>query len=249
MKSPSLFSRLPTRYPPTSRLEHPLGEIQVQRKAIRHLYLRLDPKDGRLRVNAPHRTSDRMIRDFVSSRADWIARQRQRLADRPAVITADQLPETLDLLGRTHAVIWHQEHNKIPPRERLVIADDCLRLSCRDRATARRLLREHCRQHLKDLLDQRVPAWAKHMQLAQPETRVRRMKTRWGSCNILKQRIWLNLELARLPVETIDLVIVHELAHLIERGHNRRFYAVMDAAYPDWRRWESTLDEYGIIGL
>ncbi|HSH85061.1 MAG TPA: SprT family zinc-dependent metalloprotease [Guyparkeria sp.] len=250
MKLPSLFSSASAQRPSTSRLEHPLGEIQVQRKAIRHLYLRLDPNNGRLRVNAPHRTSDRMIRDFVSSRADWITRQRQRLADRPAVITADdQLPETLDLLGRPHAVIWHQEHNKIPPCKRLIIMDGRLRLSCRDRATARQLLREHCRQHLKDLLDQRVPAWAEHMQLAQPETRIRRMKTRWGSCNILKRRIWLNLELARLPVEAIDLVIVHELAHLIERGHNHRFYAVMDATYPDWRRWESTLDAYGIIGL
>ena len=87
------------------------------------------------------------------------------------------------------------------------------------------------------------------MRLPHPETRIRRMSSRWGSCNIRARRIWLTLELIRLPIEAIDLVIVHELAHLIERGHNRRFYAVMDAAWPDWRRWEATLAEYGIIGL
>jgi len=231
-----------------SHLDHPLGPIRIQRKRIRHLYLRLDPADGSLRVSAPRRAADRDILAFVSSRRDWIVRQRGRLAERPAVIQGHHLPETLHLLGAEHAVSLHCDDGH-ETRGRVSISSDGIRVSARDGAHGRDLLRRHYRDRFKALLEDRVPRWADHMGLPRPETRIRRMTSRWGSCNIRDRRIWLNLELLRLPVEAIDLVIVHELAHLIERGHNRRFYAVMDAAYSDWRRWEATLTEYGIIGL
>lgn len=242
---------LPSRSTKTrvSHLDHPLGEIRLQRKSIRHLYLRLDAGDGSLQVSAPKRVSDRSIRAFVTSRADWIATQRERWARRPAILTEANLPDSIHLLGQEHAISWRPTHDDVPRSQRLVIADGHIRLTDTDQQTARQRLREHYRQLLKGHLDARVSTWANQMSLPLPETRVRRMKTRWGTCNIPARRIWLNLELARMPLEAIDLVIVHELAHLIERGHNRRFYAVMDAAYPDWRRWETTLSEYGIIGL
>ncbi|MFW6021388.1 MAG: M48 family metallopeptidase [Guyparkeria sp.] len=233
--------------PRVSHLDHPLGEIRLQRKSIRHLYLRLDPADGGLRVNAPRRISDRAVRAFVSSRADWIDSQRRRLADRPPVIVEGRLPDRLHLFGKEHALV--REDDDIGARGRLHRASDTIHIRSTGVEQARALLREHCRRQFKALLDQRVPAWADHMGLACPETRIRRMRSRWGTCNIQARRIWLNLELVRLPVEAIDLVIVHELAHLVERGHNPRFYGVMDCAYPDWRRWEPTLSEYGIIGL
>ena len=244
-----LFSsrRPPRSEPQIARLDHPLGEIRVHRKSIRHLYLRLDPVDGALRVSAPRRASDRAVRAFVSARTDWVERQRQRLARRPPMFTDRCLPDRLHLLGREHALVWETSGTKRGGQLRRT--DGTVHIQCAGIDKARTLLREHCRGQLKTLLDERVPRWADHMGLPRPETRIRRMTTRWGSCNIRAQRIWLSLELVRLPVEAIDLVIVHELAHLIERGHNRRFYAVMDRAYPDWRQWEASLSEYGMIGL
>ncbi|MCL7751296.1 M48 family metallopeptidase [Guyparkeria hydrothermalis] len=229
-----------------SRLDHPLGEVRVQRKSIRHLYLRLDPADGSLRVNAPRRVSDRAVRAFVTSRAGWIEEQRRKLASRPPVITEGQLPDRLHLFGEEHALVWQDDST---PRGRVRREPGTIHVRSAGVEQAHVLLREHCRREFKGVLDHRVPVWADHMALPRPETRIRRMRSRWGTCNIQARRIWLNLELVRLPVEAIDLVIVHELAHLIERGHNARFYGVMDDAYPDWRRWESTLTEYGIIGL
>ncbi|MCL7743732.1 M48 family metallopeptidase [Guyparkeria hydrothermalis] len=242
------FSKRITRsIPDSSRLAHDLGEIHVQRKAIRHLYLRLDPDDGSLRVSAPRRTPDRAIHAFVTSRGDWIDRQRQKLARRPAPITENRLPERLHLLGEEHDLEWRQTAGSSPGR--LTCDDFAVRIESPDLDRARVLLRDHCRQQLKALLAERVPLWGGRMSLPCPEIRVRRMRTRWGTCNIGAQRIWLALELVRLPVEAIDLVVVHELAHLIERGHNRRFYGVMDRAYPAWRQWEATLSRYGMIGL
>ncbi len=72
------------------------------------------------------------------------------------------------------------------------------------------------------------------------------MTTRWGTCNVKARRITLNLELARREPELLEYVVVHELAHLIEAGHNQRFYAVMDRALPDWRLLRKALNEGGI---
>ena len=235
--------------PQNAHLDHPLGTIRVQRKAIRHLYLRLDPADGSLRVNAPRRLADGDIRAFVSSRRNWIERQRRQLAERPPLIRDAALPDAMHLLGESRPVILLPLDPNGRAGGRIDAANDEIRIHGRDHSHARDLLRAHCRRRLKALLEERVPQWAAHMDLPCPETRIKRMTSRWGTCNIAARRIWLNLELVRLPVAAIDLVIVHELAHLIERGHNRRFYAVMDQAYPDWRRWEATLSAYGIVGL
>ena len=60
------------------------------------------------------------------------------------------------------------------------------------------------------------------------------MKTRWGTCNIRDRRIWLNLQLVKYKPELIELVVVHEMVHLLERLHNHRFYSLMDKFLPDW---------------
>ncbi len=94
---------------------------------------------------------------------------------------------------------------------------------------------EALRKELKRLAPPLVAYWSGVMGLAIPEVTVRRMTSRWGTCNTQARRITLNLELAQRDADLLEYVIVHELAHLIERGHNARFYAVMDAHMPDWR--------------
>ena len=74
---------------------------------------------------------------------------------------------------------------------------------------------------------------------------IKRMKSRWGSCNVRERRIWINLELARHPKELLEYVVVHELAHLIEASHNARFKRVLDAAMPEWRVRDRALQKLG----
>ena len=67
------------------------------------------------------------------------------------------------------------------------------------------------------------------------EWRIKRMKTRWGTCNITDCRIWLNLGLAHYPLECLEYVVVHEMAHLLERHHNQRFWRLISRVMPDWQ--------------
>jgi predicted metal-dependent hydrolase len=72
---------------------------------------------------------------------------------------------------------------------------------------------------------------------------VKQLKTKWDTCNITAQRIWLNLELAKKPTTCLEYVIVHELTHLLERNHNARFTAFMDQFLPRWQFQKEILNQ------
>ena len=71
---------------------------------------------------------------------------------------------------------------------------------------------------------------------------IKKMKTKWGSCNIQAKRIWLNLELAKKPPECIEFILAHELLHLLERHHNDRFRSLMDKHMSNWRERRDLLN-------
>ena len=71
---------------------------------------------------------------------------------------------------------------------------------------------------------------------------IRRMKTRWGTCNIAARRIWLNLELAKKPPACTEYILVHEMVHFLERHHNERFRELMDRIVPQWRLYREELN-------
>jgi predicted metal-dependent hydrolase len=71
---------------------------------------------------------------------------------------------------------------------------------------------------------------------------VRKMKTKWGSCNAPLKRIRLNTDLAKKPPECLEYIVVHEMAHLVARHHDDRFVRVMDKCLPGWRLLRQTLN-------
>lgn len=71
---------------------------------------------------------------------------------------------------------------------------------------------------------------------------IKRMKTKWGSCNTEARRVWLNLELAKKPSICLEYILVHEMVHLLERRHNDRFRAYMDRFMPLWRTHRDELN-------
>ncbi|MGI9167176.1 MAG: M48 family metallopeptidase, partial [Pyrinomonadaceae bacterium] len=91
------------------------------------------------------------------------------------------------------------------------------------------------RQQLGALIPPLLEKWEAALEVKAAECRVRKMKTKWGSCNSEARRIWLNLELVKKPVQSLEYLIVHELVHLIERHHNEHFVVIMDKHLPKWR--------------
>ncbi len=103
------------------------------------------------------------------------------------------------------------------------------------------LLRWYRRQ-LRALIPSLLENWSPRLGVEVAEWGIKKMKTKWGACNIDARRIWLNLELAKKPVLCLEYIVVHEMAHLLERHHNDRFIAIMDKVMPQWRLHRNELN-------
>ncbi len=116
-----------------------------------------------------------------------------------------------------------------------------------DRGKRLRILEEWYRYQLKQQVPELITRWEKVIGVPVKEWGIKKMKTRWGTCNIKAGRIWLNLELAKKPQKCLEYIVVHEMTHLLERYHNARFYRFMDSWMPDWRDYRDILNRSSLF--
>lgn len=104
-----------------------------------------------------------------------------------------------------------------------------------DRDRRESVLERWYRRQLRKEIPTLLAKWEPRVGKRVTEVRIRKMKTRWGSCTAEAGRIWLNLELIKKPIACLEYVLVHEMVHLHERRHTDRFRKWMDRLLPDWR--------------
>lgn len=211
-------------------------EVQIIRKAIKNLHLAVYPPDGHVRVAAPEHVNDENVRLAVIDRLAWIKRQQQDFRDQP------RQSERQYISGECHYFLGRRCRLDVIERagkaEIQLLKSGRLKMFVRPDANVEakeRLLNDWYRQALKKRVAELLDAW---QPLVGKEVRawgIKKMKTKWGSCNIVQRRIWLNLELAKKPPECLEYILVHELVHLHERHHNDRFRERLEAVMPDWR--------------
>jgi predicted metal-dependent hydrolase len=210
--------------------------VEVVRKDVKHLRMAVYPPDGRVRVSVPLRADDEIVRQVIASRRAWILRKqnearKQILSFKPKFVSGERhlfqgVPYTLELV-------------KSKGPERVVLCSNhIIKLHANPRSTITRrgkIVTEWYRKQLKHSVPPLIRKWEKVMGVEVAEWGVKKMRTRWGSCNSRARRIWLNLELAKKPSECLEYVVVHEMVHLLERGHGRRFKELMSQFLPQWR--------------
>jgi predicted metal-dependent hydrolase len=112
-----------------------------------------------------------------------------------------------------------------------------------DRDKREQLLNDWYRRRLKELMPDLIIKWQPIIGVQVADWGIKKMKTRWGSCNTRDHRVWLNLELAKKAPRCLEYVLVHELVHLRESHHNDRFKALMDLFMPQWRQYREELNQ------
>jgi predicted metal-dependent hydrolase len=208
--------------------------VELTRKLIKNIYLRVDGENKRLRINAPASVTLAEIERLISEKTAWIDTKMQRERNRNPVECSFSSGENHYFKGQPLQLELVAETKK----SRLITDSRGAVLQLpqtADRNTRERLLQGHYNDYLNEVVPPLLEAWQERIGVSINEWRLRTMKTRWGTCNIVKKRIWLNRELAKRSEAVIEYVIVHELIHLLERRHNKRFYAFMDRFLPDWR--------------
>jgi predicted metal-dependent hydrolase len=209
--------------------------IDVVRKDIKNVHLRVYPPPGSVRISAPRRMDLDTIRVFAVSKLNWIKKQQTKLRNQEREAPRDYLNKESHYFKGKRYLLKVVEQNLAP---RVVLKHTTIELyirpgTCRDRKKS--ILDEWYRQQLKELLPALIQKWEKKMGVQVNEVRIKKMKTRWGTCNREKKRIWLNLDLAKKPVKCLEFIVVHEMVHLFERKHNDRFVSYMDKFMPRWK--------------
>lgn len=218
-------------------------DVEVVRKNIKHLHLAVHPPEGRVRVSAPFRLTDDDVRLAVISRLGWI-RKRQAAFKKQARQSAREMVtgESHFVQGRRYRLDVVQQVGAAAIRLRNSTILELRVPPGTDRDKREEILNRWYRARLKKEIVQLIPKWEAIIGVTVSEWGVRKMKTRWGTCNIEARRIWINLELAKKPTQCLEYIVVHEMVHLLERHHNERFLALMDQYLPSWRLMRDMLN-------
>ena len=221
--------------------------IEVTRKRIKNLNIRIYPLDGKVRVSAPYFYSQRDIHRILTNRIEWIKRKQSGILktapkSKKQIISGEHIP----FLGKSYQLQVKAFNGK--PSIHLMSNDAMVIHLPPDTAREQRIkiLYTWYRKQLQEMLPPIITKWELVLDVDVAEWRIRRMKTRWGSCNTRKHRIWINLELVKLSPEYIDYVVLHEMVHLLEKGHNKRFYGFMDMYSPTWRNLRKELKNHSL---
>src|SRR5574344_785407 len=216
----------------------------VSRKDIKNIHLAVYPPTGRVRIAAPLNVNDDAIRLFAISKLGWIKRHQrefdaqERISPREykqreshyfqgrrylmKIIERDE-PPTVILRTRTYIELYIRPNTSFEKRQEVIT--------------------EWYRVELKKLIPEIIEKWEKSLNVTIDEWQVKQMKTNWGTCNIEKKRILINLELAKKPLHCLEYVILHEMVHLLERHHNERFLYYMDTFLPNWKQIRTELNK------
>lgn len=225
-----------------SRLE--LGDVvvHVTLKDIKNVHLSVYPPAGSVRISAPRRMSLDTIRVFAISKLDWIKQQQTKLREQER-----ETPR--EYVERESHYVWGKRYllelrdSDAPARVELMHN----RMLLQSRPGAAECMKEALveawyREQIKKAVPPLLVRWQPLMGVRVERVFVRRMKTKWGSCNAEAGTIRLNTELAKKPAECLEYIVVHELAHLLEPSHNARFVALMDRFMPRWQFYRELLN-------
>ncbi|MDZ7753660.1 MAG: SprT family zinc-dependent metalloprotease [Gammaproteobacteria bacterium] len=218
--------------------------VEICRKAIKNLHVGVYPPNGKVRVAAPLHLDDEAVRLAVVSRLAWIERQRKSFGRQERQSAREMVT------GESHYFEGKRYRLNVVegpgvPRVRLV-NNSTLVLKVppgTDRAARQQVLDRWYRRRLKARIPELLGRWESVVGVNVANWRIKRMKTRWGSCNIDARRIWLNLELAKKAPVCLEYLLVHEMVHFLERHHNDRFRQLMDQLMPDWRLRRDELNQ------
>lgn len=218
--------------------------ITLKRKNIKNMYLRVLPPNGEVVISAPLFISDEDIAKFVKSKKEWILKKQK-------LILNNEIQTPLKYQSGEIHYLWGKKYTL------QLVSKDSLKKIAIDhdnsiiylpvspkskKETRRRQLNELYRRELKKAIPPVLEKYVKIVGKRPSEVKVRNMKN-WGNCRYQDKRITLNLKLAKKDQICLEYVMIHELCHLIEFNHGKKFKRLMDKFCPNWKKIKKMLNE------
>lgn len=217
--------------------------VEVIRKNIKNMHLSVLPPDGRVRVSVPAQLTDEAITMFVRTRLGWIKKQQEKFQQQPRQSERQYVSgETLYVWGKQYFLQVEYSYKG----NAFTLSGDTAILTVRKESSPKQresFVNEWYRNLLKQEVAKYLPKWEKTTGLYCSSWQSKYMTTKWGTCNPTSKKIWLNLQLAKKPIECLEYVILHELAHLKVHNHGPEFTTILDQYMPYWREHKRRLND------
>jgi predicted metal-dependent hydrolase len=217
--------------------------IVVVRKNIKNMHLSVYPPTGRVRIAAPLSIDDEAVKLFAISKLNWIKKNQRKFEKQERQTPRTFAERESHYFEGKRYLLRVTEHNA--PSKVIIKTKTHIDLFVRSNSSIEQrqsILNEWYRKQLKNQMPALIAKWEKIVGVNISDWGIKQMKTKWGTCNIEKQRIWVNLELAKKPIYCLEYIVVHEMIHLLERHHNEYFLAYLDKFLPKWRLYKEELN-------
>lgn len=219
--------------------------IEVERKPIRNMHLSVYPPDARVHLSMPSFLSESDARSFLLKKWQWICRNREQVLKQPRQTQREYIS------GESHYLFGTRYMLLVEPvtsgANSITVQGNKLIMKCRPASTRdnrRAQLQEWYRGHLRTILTDLVDKWCEQLGEVPVDWTIKQMKTEWGSCIARKRHLVFNLDLARVPIECIEYIVVHELTHLAVQNHGPAFQALMTQRLPNWKLLRKQLNDF-----
>jgi len=215
------------------------------RKNMKNIYLKVE-KNADVVVSAPPRTPNYIIKKLIQENIDEIKLRRNNILTNGYTVKQFVTGEKHIIFGKEFILEVRLGNKNV-----VKLFDDKIILVIKDKDQDRgQIVTSYLRKVLYNKALEFINKYEKIMGVHAEQLRIKKMKTRWGTCNIEAKRIWINYELIKYPIECLEHIVVHELTHLLETNHTPRFYALLGKYYPNFRENDKLIKEFSkkIVG-
>ena len=219
-----------------------VGDLVVTikyRRKMKNIYLKVE-KNADVVVSAPPRTPNYLIKKLIRENTDEIKLRRNNILTNGYTVKQYVTGEKHIIFGKEFVLEVRLGNKNV-----VKLSDDKIILVIKDKDQDRKqIVTSYLRKVLYNKALEFSNKYEKIMGVHAEQLRIKKMKTRWGTCNIEAKRIWINYELIKYPIECLEHIVVHELTHLLETNHTPRFYALLGKYYPNFRENDKLIKEF-----
>lgn len=219
-----------------------VGELDITvkyRKGMKKIYLRVE-KNGDIVVKAPLRTPNYIIKKLINDNIAELKKRQNNIINNSPKKREYKTGETYFVFGQELSVeVVNSNKNT------LIITEEKIVLIVKDENQDReKIFQKGIREKLRQQSLYFIKKYEPIMNVKANELRIKKMKTRWGTCNLEAKRIWINEELVKYPISCLEHIVVHELTHLLEINHTPRFYKLLEYYYPEYRQNDILIKDF-----
>ncbi|MCX2682277.1 SprT family zinc-dependent metalloprotease [Campylobacter sp. MIT 21-1685] len=196
-------------------------EIFYQRKSVKNLLLKLN-EEGEFHLNIPKNCSQEKVFAFLTKNTAWMEKIWQNYQN----IQARKQENEMYFLGKKYNVIIDANFCKTRWYKNSL------------QSTSKECLERFLKMNARIIFGFYLKKWSMRTGLCFTHLSIKKMRTRWGSCNVKKAYINLNIRLLEKSLQAIEYVILHELAHLKYANHSKEFYQFIEGFMSDFRQRE-----------